>query len=164
MRELSILEASQNHKYLQWPPRTSSRTRDTRVQDSAARTPKRPWYRFGIARTASAEDSSVPASHPLPRGFHAPARSARLGPALASQVTYRTEVRALRGKALLLTGQTARDTKRQLRVPGVRRWLPRELFRADCVCRLYGTRRGQVLLCALGLGGSTRAIQRRSEV
>ena len=69
---------SKSHRYMQRPPRTSYRTRDTRVQDSAARTPKRPSCRFGIARTASAEDSSVPASHPPPRGSHAPARSARL--------------------------------------------------------------------------------------
>lgn len=148
---------SKSHRYMQRPPRTSYRKRDTRVQDSAARTPKRPSCRFGIARTASAEDSSVPASHPPPRGFHAPARSARLG--LTSDVPgggARSE-----RKRSSLTGQTARDTTCQLCGPGVRRWLPRELFRADCVCRLYGTRRGQVLLCARGLGGSTRAIQRR---
>ena len=33
--------------------------------------------RFGIARTAPAAASSVPASHPRPRGFRAPAWSAR---------------------------------------------------------------------------------------
>ena len=42
--------------------------------------------RFGIARTAPAAASSVPASHPRPRGFHAPAWSARLGSTGANDV------------------------------------------------------------------------------
>ena len=157
MRELSILEASQNHKYLQWPPRTSSRTRDTRVQDSAARTPKRPWYRFGIARTASAEDSSVPASHPLPRGFHAPARSARLG--LTSDVPDGGARSERKSSSFNWSNSTRYQTPAAR--AGCAPMVAQGLIRADCVCRLYGTRRGPVLLGGRGLGSSTRAIQGR---
>ena len=145
--------ASRNHKYPLQPPRTSTRTRDIQVHDSAARIPKRRACAGSASRVR--RPPRPPASlHPI-RGHVA---SALLRGPRAPHVTWlQIRARALGGNALLLNGQTARDIARQLHGPDVRRWSSKELIHADCVCGLYGTRRVRVLLCAREFGKSTRA-------